>query len=359
MNTLRLAAVDGVPVGTPRESKGGFVAIPNDIFDGAYKARLTPTQRDILFAICRKTFGYNKASDDVTITQLAEYLGVSRQNASPAFNALVERDIVSARKGKYGFIVSVNRPSMWADGSTENKRIYKAKNGSKTPSEIQTFVMVQDMRPSEIQTHNIQPQQTVVEEDKSSSPTVSKSRKLRQVNTDACGVQFEAFWAEYPRKQKKKEAAKAFAKLGITSQQLKSILDDLKNRKQSADWMKDGGQFIPLPTSYLNAERWNDEPVVVIEAWTQEQQQFVNAFNERLGAELGEVTEWTAGRAEAIGRALASKTWDLQRYVKFFAWLADSSDFGRMPRNANFDWLMRAETFANCIEGRYSKESGK
>jgi len=354
MNSLRLATVDGVPIGAPRESKGGFVAIPNDIFDGAYKARLTPTQRDILFAICRKTFGYNKISDDVTITQLAEYIGVSRQNASPAFNALVDRRIVNASKGKYGFVVSVNNPAMWIDGTPLNPRKCSAKNSSNTPSGFQTFVTEQDMRPSEIQTHNIQPQQTVVEEDKSSSP-VSKSRKLRSVNSDAFHAQFESFWNAYPRKQKKKEAAKVFAKLGITKPQLETILEDLQNRKQSADWLKDGGQFIPLPTSYLNAERWNDEPVVVVEAWTPEQQQFVDAFNDKLGAELGDVIEWTAGRAEIISRALASKTWDLQRYVKFFAWLAEGSDFGRMPRNANFDWLMRAETFAQCIEGRYSR----
>lgn len=343
MSALRLVSVDGNAVSNPPvEQRGGFVAVPNALFDALLAANLTGRQLKIALAVVRKTHGFGKQEDDLTIQQLADITGLHRPNASTAFNWLVQAKVLVARKGKYGFLTSVNAPESW--------QIDAYQNDTKTD----TTVSKQYGRTYQNDTHNRQSQQTVVEEDKSSSP-VSKSRKLRSVNSDTCHAQFESFWNAYPRKQKKKETAKAFAKLGITKPQLETILEDLQNRKQSADWLKDGGQFIPLPTSYLNAERWNDEPVVVVEAWTPEQQQFVDAFNDKLGAELGDVIEWTAGRAEIISRALASKTWDLQRYVKFFAWLAEGSDFDRMPRNANFDWLMRAETFAQCIEGRYSR----
>jgi hypothetical protein len=28
----------------------------------------------------------------------------------------------------------------------------------------------------------------------------------------------------------------------------------------SADWTKNNGQYIPLPATYLNGRRWEDEP---------------------------------------------------------------------------------------------------
>lgn len=30
--------------------------------------------------------------------------------------------------------------------------------------------------------------------------------------------------------------------------------------KKSSGWKKDGGQFIPYPASWVNAEGWEDEP---------------------------------------------------------------------------------------------------
>jgi hypothetical protein len=42
---------------------------------------------------------------------------------------------------------------------------------------------------------------------------------------------------------------------------VKKILAGLEKAKQSRQWMKDGGAFIPHPTTWLNGERWNDEVV--------------------------------------------------------------------------------------------------
>ena len=39
----------------------------------------------------------------------------------------------------------------------------------------------------------------------------------------------------------------------------KSIMDGLGKQVASADWLKNNGQYIPYPTTWLNGERWNDE----------------------------------------------------------------------------------------------------
>ncbi|MDD4774105.1 MAG: hypothetical protein PHZ09_10995 [Eubacteriales bacterium] len=38
------------------------------------------------------------------------------------------------------------------------------------------------------------------------------------------------------------------------------IIDAVKRQSDTGDWQRDGGRFIPLPASYLNGRRWEDEP---------------------------------------------------------------------------------------------------
>ena len=34
-------------------------------------------------------------------------------------------------------------------------------------------------------------------------------------------------------------------------------------QKESDQWTRDDGQFIPLPATYLNQGRWKDEPTII------------------------------------------------------------------------------------------------
>lgn len=72
---------------------------------------------------------------------------------------------------------------------------------------------------------------------------------------------FAAFWSEYPRKVSKKQAMSAFKRLATSKAKFDEIMEGLNRFKNSYDWMKDGGIFIPYPASWLNAERWKDEIV--------------------------------------------------------------------------------------------------
>lgn len=70
---------------------------------------------------------------------------------------------------------------------------------------------------------------------------------------------FGKFWALYPRKKSKGKAESSWAKLKPTEQLQDRIFDALERAKTSADWLKEGGQFIPYPASWLNAKGWEDE----------------------------------------------------------------------------------------------------
>ena len=67
---------------------------------------------------------------------------------------------------------------------------------------------------------------------------------------------FEEFYSAYPRKEARAAAAKAFAKV---KEPVSTLLTALAWQRERNEWKKDGGQFIPLPASWLNAERWKDE----------------------------------------------------------------------------------------------------
>ena len=45
-------------------------------------------------------------------------------------------------------------------------------------------------------------------------------------------------------------------KKGVT---LDVLIDAIEKHKQSAQWQKDGGQYIPHPATWLNQQRWEDE----------------------------------------------------------------------------------------------------
>lgn len=75
------------------------------------------------------------------------------------------------------------------------------------------------------------------------------------------GSLFDGFWSSYPKKVAKKAARKAFDKLKPTAETMVQILAALKAQVASEEWRKEGGQYIPHPASWLNAERWTDEGV--------------------------------------------------------------------------------------------------
>jgi hypothetical protein len=72
-------------------------------------------------------------------------------------------------------------------------------------------------------------------------------------------TEFSQFWAAYPRKVGKGEAAKAFDRARLNGK-LPEVLAAIESYKKTSQWIKDDGQFIPHPATWLNQRRWEDEP---------------------------------------------------------------------------------------------------
>jgi len=68
---------------------------------------------------------------------------------------------------------------------------------------------------------------------------------------------FPEFWTAYPKRKAKADAEKAWAQM---KPDLSAVLSALQWQCQQPGWLKDKGQFIPYPASWLRARSWEDEP---------------------------------------------------------------------------------------------------
>ena len=93
--------------------------------------------------------------------------------------------------------------------------------------------------------------------------TETDERKKPPRAKRSVGVEFDAFWSAYPRKVAKAEAEKAWLKVNPDQPLVTEIMAGLSVACRSTSWNKDGGQFIPHPATWLNAGRWEDQPVEV------------------------------------------------------------------------------------------------
>lgn len=82
-----------------------------------------------------------------------------------------------------------------------------------------------------------------------------EKRQRREETESASPVGFAEFWSAYPKKTAKGDAEKAWKK---HKPDLAACLAALAVAKQSSDWIKDGGQFIPHPATWINGKRWED-----------------------------------------------------------------------------------------------------
>lgn len=76
-----------------------------------------------------------------------------------------------------------------------------------------------------------------------------------------CVDDFDRFWDAYPKKVGKVDAKKAWVK---NKPPIDDVLIALLWQSKSDQWLKDGGQYIPNPSTYINQGRWHDEPQAIV-----------------------------------------------------------------------------------------------
>lgn len=78
-------------------------------------------------------------------------------------------------------------------------------------------------------------------------------------STTLAQTSFAQFWEAYPKKKSKGQAEKSWLKLNPDEHLTATILQAVLTAKNSDDWRRDLGKWIPHPASWLNAKGWLDE----------------------------------------------------------------------------------------------------
>lgn len=88
----------------------GHVRIANELYDAILDKISSFRHLKVALAIIRKTYGYGKKEDDITISQLAEITGIHRNNVGAALRELEEMRIIKpVRAGRHGLMIGLNK----------------------------------------------------------------------------------------------------------------------------------------------------------------------------------------------------------------------------------------------------------
>ena len=70
---------------------------------------------------------------------------------------------------------------------------------------------------------------------------------------------FLKFWKAYPKKVGKQDALKSFKKIKPSKELVDKMVSVIEDAKNTDQWTKNGGQYIPNPSTWLNQGRWDDD----------------------------------------------------------------------------------------------------
>lgn len=94
--------------GNPQK-ENGYTPIANELLEAIVLFKFSERQYKILFALIRKTYGFNKSSDDISLSQLSIICNLPINHVSTVIKQLVDLNVIIKTKGKHAFNLSINK----------------------------------------------------------------------------------------------------------------------------------------------------------------------------------------------------------------------------------------------------------
>jgi phage replication O-like protein O len=352
---------------TTPQIENGFTMIANELLETILGGGFSLHEQSVILTVIRKTYGYGKKEDDMSAAQIGAMCGVARQHVTSALNALAARNVISKRPGRFGMVIGIQKDHRrWVSkaqlramtdspdsgqGSPENGHVQNTDADS--PDSGQVDSPESGHTKENLPKENHQKKKSCAPQaDRDSdddTPAGQKGRAKTGLTAELLD-RFERFYAAYPLKKSRGTAEKAFARIRPDEDLLAQMLAGLERRRASGTWLDP--KFIPYPASWLNAQGWVD--VIEVE-YSAEACAVIDAFNELLGPQLGEVSAaiFVPARAALIAEFLTFSTkGDLAR--RYFTWLRDDND---LPPKIGFDRLVGRQGYADAIGGKFVRKA--
>ncbi|MPW17904.1 hypothetical protein GCT13_13390 [Paraburkholderia sp. CNPSo 3157] len=314
----------------------GFTRIAHGILEALALANLGKRHYKIMLVLCRQTYGYNKKSDEISLSQFHDKTGVLPPNVSTAIDELVEMRVLLRTPGKYAACLAVNKAyAQWTGkAKVDVTQLWGYQNDNSSVIEtINEGSQIDNDGVIETITTKDNPKRN----NQKTTPKENLSRSLRD--------RFEIFWAAYPKKRSKDKAEKAFAKRNPDEQLFNDLMAGLERAKTSEQWQNP--QFIPHAATWLNGGGWMDEFQT---AYSDAELAVIRAFNGAFGERVGTIDEavFVEARAGAIRAFLGKLAADPEAWKRYFPAVRDKVD---LPPHAGFDYLISPKGYGD-VKGR-------
>ena len=240
------------------KSAGGYTLIPDSI-GGLPAKELSMIEKVLLCKIISLSQG---RPCEMSNAAFASCFGVTGRRITEHIAKLKEKgwiDVTGPRTKRY-IKPTEKAISLWMKTSID-ETIYRRKHLETKPSSTIDGSVLNYRRnhpPKNIE--NIESTDISANQDLRQC-ALSQKRKTERTKEEL----FSEFWKVYPKKRDKAKAQKAFLKIKNVGKVFPAIMQALEKQKASADWQKDGGQFIPYPSTWLNGKRWEDVEQVEVQ----------------------------------------------------------------------------------------------
>lgn len=137
----------------------GYTRISNELMEAMIGFGLTARQWSVLMALTRKTYGYQKKEDDVSLSQLGGLCGLPKSHVSSTIKQLVAMNVITKKAGNYGTILSINKDySAWnREGSANQPTFCDASTVTKSVTPSQSTGVVVDFKTGQQVTESVTP----------------------------------------------------------------------------------------------------------------------------------------------------------------------------------------------------------
>lgn len=293
--------------------------------------------------IIRKTYGFNKTSDEIGLSQLSAMTGLDKSNLSRTVRELEVAKVIHRSEGVHGHTLSINkRHKQWGLSNQQPQVSKQQPLSNQQPGGCQNDNS--GVVKSTIEgLSNQQPQYTSLKTTQKTTPKDNSLRSLRE--------RFDVFWTAHPKKKSKMAAEKKWNSMKPNEQLFADIMSGLERAKTSVEWLDK--QYIPYPASFLSDGGWMDEYTVA--AYSDAQLAVMAAFNESLGDTLGEASSevFDKDRASAIDDFLGFREKDPTFWQRYFPWVAEKVD---VPPRCGFDYLISRDGYSKVSGGQHTRK---
>lgn len=232
--------------------KNGFTQIANEILEKICCVDLTARQYRVLISIARKTYGYNKKTDWISASQIANLMSYEGDVTH------IRSDVRELKKRKIlledGKQIGINKDlSKWElEKKNRPKTVYKqTENGLPQTDRNRSLSRPKSVSPQTENGLKTDRNQSLQKKYNTTKDNITKNTTAREEHAE-CDL-FDVFWNAYDKQVGRKASREKWAKLSLTDKQ--KIIQHVP-RYVSANPVK---KYRKNPATYLNQEAWNDE----------------------------------------------------------------------------------------------------